>query len=316
MPQSADSDDARHFNGFNTRLIVEYLQRELGGDQLQSMLRRIGETRPLSLLMDDGSWSSYGQLRRLLEATELLIGPESMALIGVETQFNADQAESVHALQSLESVVELFRESAASGSSMGMATILKSGEVDEPESGCLVLRQGFQDGFEPFKQWCRYVEGLLGLTLRLFGLPRPEIEEIECQFDGAEFCTYRLQLPQLLTVEESLQQQLAVTQSKLEVLETRFASFQDTVTALVSNPNVEDTLTGIARSAAKVLRAPGFLLHLPRQAVINSAIQSPSSLDAESGRRQPVAGHDRGRARCGHLTRPGLRHPHRDRGGT
>ena len=76
-----------HFSGLNTRLVVEYLRDKMPPGTLGSVLEVAGETRSMDVLLDDASWSSYEQVRSLLEAAGVVMGgPRSLAPIGRRRQ--------------------------------------------------------------------------------------------------------------------------------------------------------------------------------------------------------------------------------------
>ena len=64
MP-SAD-DTPRHFAGTTTHWLVTYLRARAEPGALERVLELAGETRPVEVLCDDGTWTSYAQFRRLL----------------------------------------------------------------------------------------------------------------------------------------------------------------------------------------------------------------------------------------------------------
>ena len=83
MTPEASAMSQAHFSGINTRLIVEYLLDKMAPGTLEAVLEAAGETRPLDVLCDDASWSSYDQMRRLLEATGVALGgPRSLVPVG------------------------------------------------------------------------------------------------------------------------------------------------------------------------------------------------------------------------------------------
>src|SRR5882724_10550057 len=107
------------FSGLNTRVVVEYLRDELPPGTLAAVLAEAGETRPIEVLFDDTSWSSYKQLRRLLEATGVVMGgPRSLGPIGRDTRMVSDSApEATDAVRALGSPAALYAATAAGGDS-------------------------------------------------------------------------------------------------------------------------------------------------------------------------------------------------------
>ena len=63
------TDEARRDTaGVTTRLIVVYIRRTLGEEAVEQLLVRAGERRPVAMLEDEASWSTYEQKIALFEA--------------------------------------------------------------------------------------------------------------------------------------------------------------------------------------------------------------------------------------------------------
>src|SRR3954453_21991177 len=60
-------DTPRHFSGVTSAFVIEYLRTQMPEDEIAALLERAGEQRSADELADGASWSSYGQLRMLLE---------------------------------------------------------------------------------------------------------------------------------------------------------------------------------------------------------------------------------------------------------
>lgn len=76
------SDD-QQFGGTVIRMVIEHCRDHVAGVSVDRLLSLANERRSLSVLVDDASWSSYGQVRAVLEAAaQLLSGAEKLAAIG------------------------------------------------------------------------------------------------------------------------------------------------------------------------------------------------------------------------------------------
>jgi hypothetical protein len=76
------SDD-RQFGGTVIRMVIEHCRDHVAGVSVDRLLSLANERRSLSVLVDDASWSSYGQVCAVLEAAaQLLSGAEKLAAIG------------------------------------------------------------------------------------------------------------------------------------------------------------------------------------------------------------------------------------------
>src|SRR4051812_7276153 len=66
--------DDRHYVGTMTRMLLQHVRAVRGDGGVSELLALAGEPRPESVLLDDASWSSYEQMRRLLEASVHIVG--------------------------------------------------------------------------------------------------------------------------------------------------------------------------------------------------------------------------------------------------
>ncbi|MHB1584418.1 MAG: EAL domain-containing protein [Acidimicrobiales bacterium] len=270
-----DVDDGHHFSGFNSRLITEYLLATIGRPALDELLSSIGEDRPVEVLTDDTSWSSYRQFRRLLEATAQLVGEDGVREIGcVSVLTTGHAAEDSDALRQLGSAAALLREAAASGTGLGVSTLLEQASIEDDGDGTMVFETRFRQGFEPFREWCWYFQGLIAMSPKLFGLPPATVAEEACQCDGGAYCRVRVELPKLTTEDLPIEEQLEHARSRIDGLQARLDSIQETVAELVAAADIDETLSRIGRAAARVVRAPAFVLHLPGQRAASTIVSS------------------------------------------
>ena len=124
MAPSEPAQSQAHFSGVNTRLIVEYLIDKMPAGTLESVLDAAGETRPIEVLVDDASWSSYDQMRRLLKATGVALGgPRSLAPIGRDARMVSESSPDViESIRALGSPAALYA-SNSSGADNGLVRI-------------------------------------------------------------------------------------------------------------------------------------------------------------------------------------------------
>ena len=66
----SDWEDGRHFTGTMTMMLVQYMQAQPRSDLLATVCAAAGEARDVDELSDVSGWSSYWQVRRLLEALD------------------------------------------------------------------------------------------------------------------------------------------------------------------------------------------------------------------------------------------------------
>jgi len=243
----------RHFAGTNTQFIVKYLRSRASAGTVERVLARAGETRTADVLADPVTWSSYDEFRNLLVAVEAELGTDALTAIGLDAFSEVSVPESTAMLQALGSPSSLYADIGPAAASL--TPVIELWGVEQGPTEWL-MHQRFKPGYEPFRQYCPYSLGLLGVTPRLFGyLPATVVEEA-CQCDGAPECVFRVKWE---PIEEATRraEQLEV---RVQVLQGSLEALQITVGDLVSGEDLEEVLARIISSAARSVRAPGFVL--------------------------------------------------------
>jgi diguanylate cyclase (GGDEF)-like protein len=255
MAGDAELPPGLHFAGVNTRLLLRYLREQESPGAVERVLRDAGETRTEEELVDNATWSSYDQFRRLLEVTANAYG-------GITTLQRAasggltdgSQAEMTAMLQSLGTPSALLAMLSEAGGA-GLAPVL-SFEGEEAGPTEWLIRERFAEGFEPYRAYCAWASGLYTNIPTLFGL-RAEVVKEACACDGAPACVYRLRwFPDEASVlAESFE-------ARIQVLNARLEGLQQMVGELVSDDDLERVLTRIVVSAARTMSTPVFVLAL------------------------------------------------------
>jgi len=243
----------RHFAGTNTQLIIKYLLARTPPGTLERILERAGEPRSADALADSSTWSTYTEFRSLLEASAAELGDEVLMAFGLDSLADPSVPEASAMLQALGSPSSLYADIGPAAASLVPVVTLRSEEQGPNE---WIVHQRFNDGFEPFREYCQYASGLLGVAPRLFGYAPSIVIEEACQCLGASECRFRVtwQVTDEPTRRaEHLEVQVKLLQASLEAL-------QVTVRDLVSGEDLDDVLPRIITSAARAVRAPGFVL--------------------------------------------------------
>jgi diguanylate cyclase (GGDEF)-like protein len=244
----------RHFSGLMTHYVIGYLRLLTDPRAPATVLERAGDTRTADDLCDDATWSSYTQLRSLLEATAAYIGsPERLRDLATESV--AGMAEFASLVQSLGSPDELFRH--MGDMSQHCAPILEMRTQQVGPSAWSVETE-FNPGFEPFVEYCHFVVGLLASGPVSFGLPSAEVTHHLCVCRGDAECRFAVRWSDVGDVARAA----SYYEHRSEILEARLATLQRTVADLVSDGDLETVLTRIVRSAATAVSAPAYLLAL------------------------------------------------------
>ena len=254
--ESSEGTD-RHFAGTLTRMVVEYFSNHGGASAVDELMARAGETRDVSVLCDDASWSSYDQFRRLLEAAgEFLGGAERLDVIGRSAALAAGSSpETIEALQDLGSPAALFATLDAGQS--GITTVTETAAQERSPTEW-VIQSRFREPFEPFAEFCSFSLGLDWLAPGLFGFTDVEVLEETCVRRGDEWCSVSVRWNE----SDELARRVAFLETRLQLSEMRVESFQRTVAELVSADDLDTVLARIVSAAARAVRAPMFVLAL------------------------------------------------------
>lgn len=247
--------EGRHFAGTNTEFMIKYLRRRAPAGAVERVLLRADEHRTADELADIGTWSTYSEFRSLLTACASELGDEALVAIGLDSFADISVPEATAMLQALGSPASLYADIGPAAASLTPVVDIEGVEQAPNE---WVMSQRFKYGLEPFREYCAYVRGLLGVTPRLFGYPAAVVTEEECQCTGAPACRFRVTWQE---TDESTRRadELEV---QVKVLQGSLMALQATVGDLVSGQALDEVLSRIIASAARAVRAPGFVLAL------------------------------------------------------
>jgi diguanylate cyclase (GGDEF)-like protein len=248
----------RHYVGTMTRMLVQHVRALRGDDGVAEVFARAGETRPEEVLLDDASWSSYHQMRQLLEAAVQVLGSlDALADVARTAALEAGSMPGVtEALQALGSPDALL-ESLNQGNG-AMSRIESNAFTEHIGPATWDLGRGLDPGFEPYVELCVFQMASIAMVPRLFGYSDVHVEEIECQTRGDEVCRIRL----TWTADDEQRQRADFLASRLAVVERRAEMFQETVASLVSEEELEPLLARIVDAASSTVHAPSFVLAL------------------------------------------------------
>jgi diguanylate cyclase (GGDEF)-like protein len=236
--------------------LVRFLERHTSPAIAAAIYDAAGEPRRGDELMGDDAWSSYAQVRALLEAAApALGGRQALARAGREVDvLDGVGAEYLEILQGLGSPDALYEQFGAATNDVTTMVSVRSVSVGPNE---WILHQRFADGFAPFREYCAYSLGTMAITPRLFGYPPAEVEEEACQCDGAPECCFRVRW----TATDDLVRRARHFETRAKLLATRLETLQRTVEQVVS-ADVAEALPQIVAAAAKSVRAPSHIMVL------------------------------------------------------
>ena len=237
-----------------TKYLVDYLKAHGRPGALDDVLARAGETRGVEVLADESSWSSYDQLRALLEAAAAELGGVShLTVVAASAMESVSSPEFTAALQDLGSPSVLYASIADASATLSTLLEMTAEELGPSE---WILTNRFPDGFEAFPEYCAFGSGLISVPPMLFGLPPAEVVEEECQARGAPACRYRVSW----TPQGDESRRCEYLQFRAEVVEARLRAMQATAADIVSGGDLRDVLARIVEWTGRGVRATGYLL--------------------------------------------------------
>ncbi len=282
----------RHFAGVTTHYLLAFLQTRLSADALATVFERAKESRPIDELMDDTSWSSYPQMRRLLEASAEALGG-SAELRRVAGSLTVAMPDFADMLTSLGSPSVLFEGLTALSAHFSPILQMSAYEVGPANWVCT---QRLEEGFEPFREYCDFTRGLLGVVPNIFGHGTGDVVEDACACNGAPECRFRVRW----NVEHDQTRLAEHYQLRTELLEARLEALHRVVGDLVSGDDLEAVLGRIVASAAKAVSAPAYILALEALPTAEERVYAKGISDAQAA---VIADEVRGADRDAEITR-------------
>ncbi|MGH9306006.1 MAG: GAF domain-containing protein, partial [Acidimicrobiales bacterium] len=258
VPPASIPDDGRHISGATTSTIVRWIEKVAGPQAVGQLLAAAGETRPVRVLLDETSWSSYLQATALLKAAVEVSGQADAArLIGVEMLAQTVGSEVGALLRSLGDPGEVLRNVAASGAKFSTILVIEPIEIG-PERALIAAHS--VPGIPRNRLMCDFTTGILSVVPALFGMDLAVVWESECQARGADRCLYHIDWNPSSALEAEPERRIAELESRLENLDKRFRSLQSMATELVSAEDMESVLALVTRRAGVAVRATRYLL--------------------------------------------------------
>ncbi len=253
---------------------MELLVETMPANQIEELLLRAGETRGLDDLADAATWSSYDQFRRLLEE-RLRLDPTSLyQQSGLLSDWLRTE-ELSQAVQTIGSPGELL----AAGANGNPLAPIKRYEAAEVAANEWTIREWFEDGYEPFPEFCDFAAFQYAIVPLLCNLPSGEVIEVECQCRGDASCLFRLRWQNPDTDARKAEHYRV----RAELLGTRLEQIQDMITDLASNERYEDILQGFVTSSLQAaVGSSGALLALEPRAGSPRKIYSEGLSEAEA----------------------------------
>lgn len=255
-----DIQQRRETNGATVRLVLHYVRERGGEEAVRELLRLAGETRPVAVLDDERTWSSYATKIALFGAAARVTDDELVARRIGEALLATRVASSLKLLMSLlgspgQAVRSLAR------AAPKLTTVADTRAVEVGASHAVVTYR-LHPGYLPSRYDCDYTIGLLSQIPVLFGLPKAAVAHDSCQVRGAAECRYELTWRRRTPLDRLRRQRGGppATAREVEALRDKLAALQHATADLVSSEDLDAVLPRIALQASSAVCAQRYLL--------------------------------------------------------
>jgi diguanylate cyclase (GGDEF)-like protein len=247
----------KDFDGTYARGLMHLLSDLVGSSGIDKVLAAAGESRSLSDLTLETTWSTYAQTRALLEAAAALLGgPEKLIPAGRRI-IDHGSTDANLTIPTGESPNSLFANISAVLSITSRIIEASAEQIGENDWR---VSQTFGAGFESFEAFCAMQAGGYSIIPAIYGLPPAEVTEEQCSARGAPSCVFRVRWRAV----DPATQQLRLLEARVRGLETWLDEFQQTVTNLVSSQDLREVLEQTFTAACRAVHAPVCVLALRR----------------------------------------------------
>src|ERR1700722_14935764 len=255
MSAPSEVSEEHHFGGTYMRALICHLRSTFGLDRLNEMLGEVGETRPLEILTDDATWSSFDQFKDLLQATgRALGGADALRAVG-RRLYDVEDFDLNPSVQAFGSPEALYANAAAAVAMVCPIVRWTATEVGIRE---WTVEQRFGGGFEPFEELCSVQAGVIEISTVIFGYPPAEVVEEQCACRGAPACVFRIRWEPA----DEVSRRTGFLEDRVRALEGRLEEFERTVGDLVSGQDLHTVLSRTFTAASRAVRAPICVLAL------------------------------------------------------
>jgi diguanylate cyclase (GGDEF)-like protein len=243
----------REFAGTYVGLLIAYLRDRAPAGALDEVLATAGETRTVEQIVDPSVWSSYRELRRLLEATNQVLGPDALEAAGRQSVDVADYPGAAEMILSFGSPGVAMAEMGNMSSAFAPVVQMDITETG-PTEWTATMR--LKDGYEPFPEFCRFSLAMLPAVPRIFGYRSTFTVDESCQCHGAEACVRRIRWEEPDEKDGSADQD----RYRAQLAEARLEGLQTTLQDLVFGQGIEYVLPRIVAAAARAVQASSYVL--------------------------------------------------------
>lgn len=252
--------DSRQVSGVILKMIFRLLERRVGAEGIEAVLKLAGETRGIDELQDAGGWSTHSQTKAILEATSEVLGDPNVGVeIGagiLEESAAMGLAAAMHALGSPSEAIKhigVFARKYYTNLSMTV-------EVLDEESAIVTGR--WEPQLSGYRLACDMHLGMITQMPVVFGLPPAIVIEEHCVTRGDACCTYRCSWTNNAELSGPPDARVAFLERQVQTLQDQIGSIQETVAEFISANSIESLAYSILERASSVIGASQFVLML------------------------------------------------------
>jgi diguanylate cyclase (GGDEF)-like protein len=279
----SDWEDGRHFTGTMTMMLVQYMQAQPRADLLETVCAAAGEARSVDELSDVSGWSSYWQVRRLLETLDEAtsrsaalreIGMVAVAGVHAVTTTTVGAATPTSTmLQDAGSLASMYRDI---GIATGVLSSIVMGDSKEVGENEWLMHYRFKPGFAAYPEYCEFSVGMLACSSVLFGFPPAHVTHESCECRGDDACLFRVHLD----ASDDQRRRADFFEMRAQTAINQLDALRATLADLVSTVDVEEVLSRVLRSAASAVLAPAFVLALTANRSVRRRVYGRGLSDA------------------------------------
>ncbi len=232
--------------------------RDVGGNEaIGKVLARAGEERPVEVLVDQGGWSTLGQMSRLFYAAGDVLDDPDIGLHAGEALLRFDAAsETLELMRSLGSPRELY---AVVAQISNKQTMITHNELVDLGDDRAVITSVVRPPHVREKVFCDYSAGVFSQFPVVFGFRPARVVETACVTRGDPACVFEISWDATSATQLDADEKIRLLEEQVAAFSQRFEALEAMATELVAG-DVDEVLETITQKAGIAVRAPRHLL--------------------------------------------------------
>lgn len=250
--------EAREISNAMIGALLSYVRRAGGEDAIEATLALAGEKRPLALLNDYSSWSSYDQVHAIYSAAVLVMSdPEVGRKAGEELVSTPDamgMAAYLHNLGGPKEIIALVSEICAKHSTVTEMEMVRA----DQNSALVAARTKYPITRD--RLFCGYTSGLLSRLPWLYGMEPADVTEVQCQARGDSRCIYKVVWDPTTRPEEDPDRHIEYLHRQITMLTDRVESLESAAADLATAADIDTVLQTIVMRSSLAARGHTYVL--------------------------------------------------------